>query len=240
MQISFILVGSESEENIGAAARALKTMGFDRLILVDPAVSPGRISRYVAHGSTDILEKMQICSTLTEALADTDYAVATTRPGRRLRKTPVEGQQLFRHLQERRAAVRHVALVFGRESRGMTNAELELCDALSFLPQASPTPALNLGQCVMLYAWLLRQGMTTTPDESQASSDPVADGPEPQYRHLRDGVDRLLPGLGIPADGSTRQKIHGRLAMLSYEDMRLMQNLVQRLTRALNDPPPAP
>ena len=82
--IRFVLVGSESARNIGSAARAIKTMGFSELWLVQPVCDPRAAeARHLAHNAENVLEHVRVVSSLDEALADTAFSVATSQRPRR-------------------------------------------------------------------------------------------------------------------------------------------------------------
>lgn len=150
--VSFILVEPRSPGNIGSAARAMKTMGFSNLILVNPCDHLSDEARWLAHASEDLLESARVFSSLSEALQESNFAVATTQRGRGYRLpyyTPAElGEKIIPMSQENK-----IAIVFGRENSGLTNEELRQCHAVSTAPAAVNHPSLNLAQAVMIYAY---------------------------------------------------------------------------------------
>jgi len=152
--VSFILVEPRTPGNIGAAARAVKTMGFERLVLVNPCDFDVPQTRRLAHASEDILEKIQVFSTLPEALQDVYFAVAATNRLREYR-TPIFNPEMLGEKLIPVSQAHHVALVFGREQTGLTNEEIRACHALTAIPAAVSHPSLNLSQAVMLYAYTL-------------------------------------------------------------------------------------
>ncbi len=128
MRITIILVAPARAENIGAAARAMKTMGFSDLRIVDSQAHSEPATRWVAHGSGDIIDNIKVFPTLAESLHDVDFTVATTARSRakyHYYATPVE---LVPLLEEKSSWMSHAALVFGREDSGLTNEELALAD----------------------------------------------------------------------------------------------------------------
>lgn len=88
MRLTIILVGPARAENVGAAARAMKTMGFRELRIVDSEAHLAPPARWVAHGSGDILDGITTYPTLAEALHDVDFTVATTARSRVFTITP--------------------------------------------------------------------------------------------------------------------------------------------------------
>ena len=145
--------------NIGAACRAMKTMGLKHLRLIDPLNPKGRSARALAHGAEDILENAEVVDTLQEAIGDCLVVMGTTARQRQLRKqallTPAN---LADHVADHSRSGR-VALLFGTERTGLTNDEADICRYLSTVDTAPEQPSLNLAQAVMLYSWEIRQAM---------------------------------------------------------------------------------
>lgn len=152
--VYFILVEPQSPGNIGAAARALKTMGFTNLVLINPCDHLASEARWLAHASEDILESARIYPSLSEVLQNMNFVVATTQRVRGYHfpfYTPAElGEKIIPLSQEN-----NIAVVFGRENTGLTNEELRQCHAISTVPAAVSHPSLNLAQAVMVYAYEL-------------------------------------------------------------------------------------
>ncbi len=172
MRVTIVLVAPARAENIGAAARAMKTMGFTDLRIVDSRRTEPA-TRWVAHGSGDIIDNIEVFRTLADALHDVDFTVATTARSRAKFHYYASPAELVPLLQEKSHWMRHAALVFGREDSGLTNDELALADVLTGVPMAADYPSLNLGQAVMVYCYQLAGLMQQTTesvdiaDESQ-------------------------------------------------------------------------
>ncbi|NOX36067.1 MAG: RNA methyltransferase [Calditrichaeota bacterium] len=152
--VIFILVEPQYPGNIGSAARALKTMGFSRLRLVNPADPNAPQARWMAHASEEILEAAEIFPDLQSALKDVHFAVATTQREREFHFPFYTPKQLAAKIADL-SREHHVALVFGREQSGLTNEEISYCHAISTIPAAVSHPSLNLAQAVMVYAYEL-------------------------------------------------------------------------------------
>ncbi len=173
MRVTIVLVAPARAENIGAAARAMKTMGFTDLRIVDSQAHTEPATRWVAHGSGDIIDNIEVFHTLADALHDVDFTVATTARSRAKFHYYASPAELVPLLQEKSRWMRHAALVFGREDSGLTNDELALADVLTGVPMAADYPSLNLGQAVMVYCYQLAGLMQQTTesvdiaDESQ-------------------------------------------------------------------------
>lgn len=150
--LHFILVEPGSEGNIGATARAIKTSGFENLVLVNPKFSNDHPEvQWMAHRSEDILKKAKVVSTLSEAINDKRLVIATTQRKRHF-KFPLYSPEEISEKIENIASDHPVAIVFGRERTGLTNKELLQCHIHSTVLTATQNPSLNLAQSVMIYA----------------------------------------------------------------------------------------
>ncbi|MFP4448001.1 MAG: tRNA/rRNA methyltransferase, partial [Bacteroidales bacterium] len=155
MNLYFILIEPAVPENIGAAARAIKTMGFRSLWIVNSKQYQEEKAKHLAHGANEILENARYFSTFKEMLSELDFSVATTSKSRSVRFEYLEGKNLHSFLSQKTNIVNNTGIIFGREKYGLSNEELKQCDIISSIPQINNYPSLNLGQAVMLYAYLL-------------------------------------------------------------------------------------
>lgn len=154
-RIRVVLSRTSHPGNIGAAARAMKTMGLRELWLVAPESFPDEVATARASGAADLLERARVVGTLEEALADTVFSAALTARRRELS---------LPRLQARDAAVElvgrtqdgAVALVFGNETSGLTNEEAALCSLPVTIPTDAEFSSLNLGAAVQVLAYELR------------------------------------------------------------------------------------
>lgn len=154
-RIRIVLVGTQHPGNIGSAARAIKTMGLRRLVLVDPQRYPHVEALAMAAGADDVLADAQIFAGLAEAVADCRLVLGCTARDRRV---------ALEQLMPRAAAARaceaaetaEVALVFGRERTGLSNEELQLCHAAVHIPADPAYSSLNLAAAVQVLAYELR------------------------------------------------------------------------------------
>jgi TrmH family RNA methyltransferase len=152
--ISFILIDTMETGNIGASARALKNLGFSRLELVRPRDFPSDKAGWFAHGAQDILSAVHVHSELVPALKDVSVVIGTTRRAGKKRGPiyPVrEAVERVRHLSEKN----RVALLFGREDRGLTSEETSECSFMIRIPAAHENPSFNLAQAVLIVAYEL-------------------------------------------------------------------------------------
>jgi tRNA/rRNA methyltransferase len=154
-RVRVVLVRTSHPGNIGAAARAMKTMGLAQLWLVSPASFPDPVAEARASGAGDVLDKAKVVDTLPEALAGTVFAVALTARRRDLSLPPLGPRAAAAELLEW-CARGDVALVFGNEASGLTNEELGLCARPVTIPTNPDYASLNLGAAVQLACYEFR------------------------------------------------------------------------------------
>ena len=173
-RVRLVLVETTHPGNIGAVARAMKTMGLTRLTLVAPRLFPSAEATARASGADDLLMSARVVPTLAEAIADCVAVFGTTARPRYL-EWPV--------LPPREAAARvtalsaegEVAIVFGRERTGLTNAELELCSQAIRIPTNPDFSSLNIAQAAQIIAYELRLAMFDgEPAATEEGEDPRA------------------------------------------------------------------
>lgn len=152
--ISFVLVEPREQGNIGASARAMKNMGFKNLLLVRPPELPRREAEWFAHNSLDVLEKAEIHDSLADALRDKSLVVGVARRVGKKRGLimPVDKgvERLLEFLPGNK-----IAILFGRENKGLYNEEIDECDFVITIPSNKEHPSLNLSHAVMVVAYEL-------------------------------------------------------------------------------------
>ena len=172
--IVVVLSHTTEPRNLGAAARALKTMGLRHLRLVRPVDHLGRDALAVAHGAEELLEQAVLYDDMRAAVADAVVVAGTTCRARQLRKGALLPPAALAARLAEHAAAGPVALLFGTERTGLTNAELNLCRYQSTVPMAQHQPSLNLAQTVMLYAWELRRACLAPAADAAPAAGPAA------------------------------------------------------------------
>ncbi|GAA5233464.1 RNA methyltransferase [Verticiella sediminum] len=150
--------------NVGSAARAMKTMGFSRLVLVAPErpdVTRHPDAVALASGAGDVLAAARICATLDEALAQTTLAFGLTARGRDLGPPSCDVREaavLARaHLDPE--AGTEVSMVVGPERAGLTNAHVARCHRICHIPANPAYSSLNVSQAMQVMAWELRYAL---------------------------------------------------------------------------------
>jgi tRNA (cytidine32/uridine32-2'-O)-methyltransferase len=168
--VRIVLVGTQHPGNIGSAARALKTMGLSRLVLVAPERFPHAEADALAAGADDVLDTAQIHASLAEAVADCRLVLGCTARSRRV----ALAEQSPRDAAERALGVAasgtEVALVFGRERTGLTNDELQLCHGAVHIPANPDYSSLNLAAAVQVLAYELRMATLQAPPPAEAAT----------------------------------------------------------------------
>ncbi len=167
--IRIVLCRPSHPGNIGAAARAMKTMGLSQLYLVAPKKYPHPDAEAMASGAVNVLESAMVCASLEEALVGCMLAIGTSTRQRDLQTallTP--GQAAGQVLTEAQGG--NVALVFGNETFGLSKEELARCQALMTIPANPEYSSLNLGAAVQVMAYELRRTAL-----SEAFPQPVLD-----------------------------------------------------------------
>jgi len=154
-KVRIVLSHASHPGNIGAAARAMKTMGLSRLSLVNPKSFPHNEAIARAAGAEDILVEASVWSTLDEALAGCVFAVAVSARHRSLGPEPLPAREAAPEILQL-AEAGDVALVFGNETSGLSNAEVQRCQRTVFIPANPDYSSLNLGSAVQLLCYELR------------------------------------------------------------------------------------
>ena len=153
-RVRVVLTRPTHPGNIGAAARAMQTMGLQRLVLVEPERFPHADASAMASNATAVLDTAVVCSSLDEALADTTVQVAFTARSRALSHEAMPVRETVAAL----AALgrEEIALVFGNETYGLSNEEVLKCSRAAFIPTDEASRSLNLAAAVQVAAYALR------------------------------------------------------------------------------------
>lgn len=218
--VVFILVGTTHAGNLGAAARAIRTMGFDALRLVD-TVSPRREEALArASGAQPVLESAGRFDTLAEAIADCRAVYGTSARQRHLSVPLLSCRDACEHavaqISGEQAPVDRLAFVFGRERSGLTNEELDLCTRHLHIPTDPTFSSLNLGAAVQVVAYEMATAMATVKTAAVVST-PSADD------------------IDVPADSAALEHLHTHLERVmintGFLDPARPRHLMRRLKR---------
>lgn len=196
--VHIVLVSPSHPGNIGATARAMKNMGLDRLVLVNPEAFPHAEATARASGADDVLAGARLCRTLPEALADCRLIIGASARLRNLAWPQLEPRACGERLVTE-AAEGPVALVFGRERAGLTNDELALCHYLAHIPANPAYSSLNIAAAVQIFTYEIRLASSATGPAMRQAEFPPATGAQmegffAQLEQTLIGVDAVKSG----------------------------------------------
>lgn len=228
MQFHIILVSPARPENVGAAARAMKTMGFTSLRIVNSDAHLQPAARWVAHGSGDILDNAVCFNSLEEALGDVSFSIASTARSRARYHYYCSPVELVAQLTEKKQWLSDVAIIFGREDSGLTNEELALADILTGITMKADYPSLNLGQAVMVYCYQLADLITQSAQNNEANVPN-----QNQFLALKRRMYQLLETLNVADDEKLTQWIQQRIGFCQQRDMVMLHRLLNDIEKRL-------
>ncbi len=253
-RVRIVLVNTSDCRNIGSAARAMKTMGLSQLVLVDPIEMPNGQAQALAAGATDVLANAKVVSTLSEAIEDCGLVVGTSARSRTLPWPMLEprgcGEKMVAEANEY-----PVALVFGRESSGLTNDELQLCHFHVQIPANPDYSSLNLAMAVQTLSYEVRTSYLLSLDDTrqeqstgngtyigkkvpQAKSEddelyPVTEETERFYQHFENALkDTGFIGGKHPGLVMTKLRRLFNRARPDVKEIKMMRGILASIERA--------
>ena len=186
-KIRIVLVNTSHTGNIGSVARAMKTMGFSKLYLVDPVNPVDSHASALAAGATDVLGNAVVVDTLQEAIADCNTVIGTSARSRTLSWPMVDPVECGEKLLSGTTQEGDVALVFGRENSGLTNEELQLCNYHVCIAANPEYSSLNLAMAVQTLCYETRMRYLAKSEQEVEQDDttyPSSEQMELFYKHL--------------------------------------------------------
>ena len=156
-KIEVVLVRPQHPGNVGGVARAMKNMGFSRMVLVDPCDYQAHEAHQMACGASAILDRARTAKTLPEALGKTRFVVGTSVRPRKGYDVLVPLPELVPEILSSAGRYR-TALVFGAERTGLTNEEAGYCQRLGIIPTVPRSPSLNMAQAVIVVLYEILKG----------------------------------------------------------------------------------
>ena len=241
-RLRIVLVGTQHPGNIGAAARAMKTMGLHHLVLVAPEKTPDRDTHAMAAGADDLVEAAPVFATLAEAVADCRWVLGATARNRRVQLEPLHPRDAAQRAIKATASG-PVAVVFGRERTGLENHELQLCHAAVHIPSDPAFSSLNLAAAVQVLSYELRCALLgqTTPEPAGMRTAPPGEGVaahaqlEGLFAQLAETLEQIDFHKGRAPDSAMRKlrRLYLR-ANLDSADVRLLRGVLadtQRMAR---------
>ena len=235
-QIRIVLVNTSHTGNMGSAARAMKTMGLTRLVLVDPQTLPDDNAHALAAGASDVLANARIVSTLDEAIADCGLVIGTSARSRTLSWPMLDPREAGEKAVGE--GMQHpVALVFGRERTGLTNDELQKCHYHVAIPANPEYSSLNLAMAVQTICYEVRMCwlQDQAPEVESEADYPSARQLEGFYQHL----EQTLLKTGFIADdhpGQVMSKLRRLFNRARPEAIEL--NILRGILTSIQKPKP--
>ncbi|GAA5159885.1 RNA methyltransferase [Viridibacterium curvum] len=227
-RVRVVLVQPSHPGNIGAAARALKTMGLNALWLVQPKRFPDAEATSRASGATDVLEAARVVDSLAEALQGVTVAGALTARRRELALPAQWSRDAAQTLAAQARQGSDVALVFGNETFGLSNEDVRLCQLPVMIPANPEYSSLNLGAAVQLMTYEMRMALADA-GEAPTWSEPLAtvDEVESLMAHIErattatgfynpENPKRLMPRL---------RRMFGRIA-LEKDEVNILRGML--------------
>jgi TrmH family RNA methyltransferase len=213
--VKIVLVGTTHPGNIGATARAMKTMGLDQMDLVKPKIYPDADATARASGADDILAAARVHQNFPEAISDCHFVFGTSTRSRSIPwplYTPAKAAEQTWDLIVEGA---RVAIVFGRESSGLANEELELCNAMIKIPTNPEFSSLNIASAVQIISYEIRKKMLESEPQLEQESAKTPQASVEQIQQLYDHLQQCLTDIG-------------------YFDPEKPRRLMRRLKRVIN------
>jgi len=175
--IRIVLIEPNHPGNIGGAARAMKTMGLADLAIVNPGRFPDPQAIWRAAGAVDVVDRARVFGRVDEAIADCGWVVGTSARSRRVPWPVATLEQFAERLAREDLGGKPVAVLFGREDRGLSNEELECCNLHVVIPANPEYPSLNLAMAVQVVSYEILRALTRATNTDAGTADPPSDLP---------------------------------------------------------------
>jgi tRNA/rRNA methyltransferase len=231
--IRIVLCRPNHPGNIGAAARAMKTMGLSDLRLVAPERFPAPEAEWLATSAADVLKSAVVHATLDEAVKDCVAAFAMSARPREWSPQVLD----IRSAAARALALNdRVAFVFGNEAAGLSNEEMFACQFLVHIPASAEFTSLNLAQAVQVVAYELHMGAGATVPASRAEKLATVQDIEGLYAHLEQAATQS--GFFAPRSGSKLRerwrRLFSRVPAMEREEVNILRGLLKALMSGRN------
>jgi tRNA/rRNA methyltransferase len=223
LEIHFILYKPAVPGNVGSAARAIKTMGFKHLSLIDPCDHLSEEALMLAHGSHEILQTASVFNDFEEAVAGLDLVICTTAKKRTTKHDYHSSTEFRSFLENKRDHLQKVGILFGTEESGLPNELILKSDMAMSIPMAGHYPSLNLAQSVMICAYELSPlNQLEKPGQSLTKS---GEG----WGELKYQAKQLLRDAEIPEGSALFHRIMERLSTAGSTDIPLFLSVISRI-----------
>lgn len=234
-KIAVVLVGPRGDANIGATARAMKNFGLSDLRLVDAVRHLTKEAYKWAVDAKDILESATVFTNMNDALKDMPSAVALTRRLGKQRRQHMEMHDAVPWVRQR-ARSGGVALVFGREDKGLSNDEINSCDITVTIPTSVKLPSLNLAQSVLIACYELFSSKKIKIQNACNEKQVQKFVTKKEVTGILKRLSFALDAMGYGDTTSLKLKILHRFEKLfgrgglTAKDVRMFEGLIARIT----------
>ena len=226
--IRFVLCRPSHPGNIGAAARAIKTMGFADLRLVAPERYPAPEARWLAAHAVDVLEAASLHETLQDSIKGCVAAFAMSARPREWSPQVLDLRSAAARAMELDGPV---AFVFGNEQAGLTNEEMFACQALVHIPASRESSSLNLAQAVQVVAYELHMALDVAVPFSRVEKAATVDDLEGLYGHLEEAA--VTSGF-MTQNSRLRERfrrLFSRVPHMEREEVNILRGLLKALLK---------
>jgi TrmH family RNA methyltransferase len=225
-RIRIVLCRPSHPGNIGAAARAMKTMGLTDLRLIAPERFPAPEAQWMATNAGDVLGNAKVHSTLEESVKDCVAAFALSARGREWSPQVLDVRTAAARAHEIEGPV---AFVFGNESAGLTNEEMFACQYLVHIPASREFSSLNLAQAVQVVAYELRVSLDVAIPFSRVEKQATVEDLEGLYAHLEEAA--VASGFMTPSSRLRERwrRLFSRVPALEREEVNILRGLLRAL-----------
>jgi tRNA/rRNA methyltransferase len=225
-EIRFVLCRPSHPGNIGAAARAIKAMGFSDLRLVAPERFPAPEAEWMATNAADVLSSAKVHSKLEETIKDCVAAFALSARGREWSPQVLDVRSAAARATEIQGPV---AFVFGNETAGLTNEEVFACQYLVHIPASPEFSSLNLAQAVQVVAYELRMCVDVAIPFSRVEKLATVEDVEGLYAHLEEAA--VASGFMTPTSRLRERwrRLFSRVPNMEREEVNILRGLLRAL-----------
>lgn len=236
-QFRIVLCETSHPGNIGSVARAMKTMGFSDLYLVNPKDFPSSHAEALACGAEDILQKATQVTSLERALENINHVIGFTARKRELTQPHKNVRDLSKQLINE-ASKNKIAIIFGNEKNGLSNLELQHCQSLGFIDANSKYSSLNLAHAVQIVCHEIRM-MSELPVKNKILNQVVKkyvshDIQNGFYKHLEEILDEIGFLKKIQADRlMMRLRLLFNRTKMEKEEVNILRGILSEIQKKI-------
>lgn len=238
-KIRVVLIQTTHPGNIGSTARAMKVMGLSQLYLVSPKSFPDEQAIAMSSNATDILDQAVVVDTLQEAIADCQLVIGSSARYERSLSQDILNSRRCGELIAQQTQYNQVAIIFGKESSGLTNKELALCQHLVHIPTNPDYSSLNLASAVQILSYECRIAILQQPESKQQNvkeEQVTAAELEGYFKHLEkvlidtDFIDPDNPRYLMPR----LRRLYARTG-INHSELKILRGILSAFQKKMNN-----